>query len=99
MSFLRVCFGFSGRMNRCEYAIMIFGSMIAPIAGIGLAVAVSDALGDGAAAAIGISLVVLYAACTWAALAAMAKRLHDMGAPADYVSWFLFRWWALYLPC
>ena len=57
MSFLRVCFGFSGRMNRCEYAIMIFGSMIAPIAGIGLAVAVSDALGDGAAATLGISLV------------------------------------------
>ena len=40
----------------------------------------SDALGDGAAA-IGISLVrYSYAACTWAALAALAKRLHDMGA-------------------
>jgi uncharacterized membrane protein YhaH (DUF805 family) len=79
MSFLRLCFGFSGRMNRSEYAIMFFGSMIAIIAGVGLAVALIRGFGDDASTTIVISLLVFIAACKWAGLAALAKRLHDVG--------------------
>jgi len=78
MRFLRVCFGFSGRMSRSEYTIMFFGSMIALIAGIGLAVALIRVLGDDSSTTVVISLAAFIAACKWAALAALAKRFHDV---------------------
>jgi uncharacterized membrane protein YhaH (DUF805 family) len=80
MALLRVLFGFSGRMNRTEFAIMVFGSMIAIIVGCGLAVALFREFGDAASVAVVISLGVFIVACKWAALAALAKRLHDAGA-------------------
>jgi uncharacterized membrane protein YhaH (DUF805 family) len=80
MRFLRVCFGFSGRMSRSEYTIMFFGSMIALIAGFGLAVALIRELGEDASTTVVISLVAFIAACKWVVLAALAKRLHDVGA-------------------
>jgi uncharacterized membrane protein YhaH (DUF805 family) len=82
MSFLRLCFGFSGRMNRSEYATMYFGSILALIAAIALAIGLLNILGDGAdSAAIGVSLLVFIIACKWVALGALVKRLHDVEAP------------------
>ena len=80
MSFLRLCFGFSGRMNRCEYAIMFFGSMIVLIAGIGLATSLVHELDHDSRTTLVISLFAFIVACRWTALAALAKRLHDVGA-------------------
>ena len=81
MSFLRFCFSFSGRMNRREYASMYFGSMFALVAGIALAVGLLKALGGGGDNPIVIIFACgLLVGCKWATLAALAKRLHDVGA-------------------
>ncbi len=81
MPFLRLCFGFSGRMNRSEYVIMFFGSMIALVARCVLAVALYSKLGDSSASTTVIfSAIAFVVACKWAALAGLAKRFHDVGA-------------------
>ncbi len=79
MSFVRSCFGFSGRMNRSEYATMYFGSIFALVAGLVFFVESFHRFSDGAGAAI-ISVIVFFVACKWVALAALAKRLHDVEA-------------------
>jgi uncharacterized membrane protein YhaH (DUF805 family) len=81
MPLLRLCFGFSGRMNRSEYAIMFFGSILAIVTGCGLAVALYSKLGDSSAGTTVIfSTIAFVVACKWAALVALAKRFHDVGA-------------------
>jgi uncharacterized membrane protein YhaH (DUF805 family) len=81
MSFLRPCFSFSGRMNRSEYATVYFGSMLALVAGFAFAIWLIHVFDDADDNTIAIiSLFAFIFACKWATLAALAKRLHDVGA-------------------
>ena len=80
MHFLRLYFGFSGRMNRSEYAIVFASSMFALVAGLVLAVALLRAVSDGSGSiAIVFAVLALIVTCKWVNLAALAKRLHDVG--------------------
>ena len=79
MSFLRTCFSFFGRMNRSEYATVYFGSIFALVAAFVVAFGLFHAFGDGNTIAI-FSLFAFIGACKLATLAALAKRLHDVGA-------------------
>ena len=81
MSFLRTCFSFSGRMNRSEYATVYFGSIFALVAGFVVAIGLFHVFDDGDSNTIAIiSLFAFIVACKLATLAALAKRLHDVGA-------------------
>jgi uncharacterized membrane protein YhaH (DUF805 family) len=67
-------------MNRSEYATVYFGSMLALVAGFLIAVGLFHVFDDDASNVIVISLFAFIGACKWATLAALAKRLHDVGA-------------------
>jgi len=82
MSVLRTLFGFSGRMNRREYAAVFFGTVLTFLLSLAPIIALSKALGgdsdaDGYIGLFAIGLIIL---CKWINLAALAKRLHDVGA-------------------
>ena len=80
MSFLRSCFSFYGRMNRSEYATVYFGSILALVAGFLVAIGLFHVFDDDASNVIVVSLFAFIGACKLATLAALAKRLHDVGA-------------------
>ena len=80
MSFLRTCFSFYGRMNRSEYATVYFGSILALVAGFLVAIGLFHVFDDDASNVIVVSLFAFIGACKLATLAALAKRLHDVGA-------------------
>jgi uncharacterized membrane protein YhaH (DUF805 family) len=81
MSFLRTCFSFFGRMNRSEYATVYFGSMFALVAGFVVAIGLFHVFDNGDSNTIAIiSLFAFIGACKLATLAALAKRLHYVGA-------------------
>lgn len=82
MSVLRTLFGFSGRMNRREYAAVFFGSVMAFLLALAPIIALSNAIGGDrdADAYLGVFALVVIAICKWVNLAALAKRLHDVGS-------------------
>ena len=81
MSLLHILFSFSGRLNRREYAAVFFGTVIAFLVALAPIIALSKALGgdSDADAYLGIFAIVFIAVCKWINLAALAKRLHDVG--------------------
>jgi len=81
MSVLRTLFGFSGRMNRRQYAAVYFGSLIALVLGLIPIIVLSNALGSDTDGYLGIFALVVIALCKWVNLAALAKRLHDVDTP------------------
>jgi uncharacterized membrane protein YhaH (DUF805 family) len=80
MSVLRNLLGFSGRMNRREYAAVFFGTMLTLLLALAPIIILSKAIGDkDADGYLGIFALVVIALCKWINLAALAKRLHDVG--------------------
>lgn len=68
-------------MNRSEYATVYFGSIFALVIGFVVAIGMFHVFADGDSNTIAIiSLFAFIGACKLATLAALAKRLHDVGA-------------------
>lgn len=90
LSVAQMLFSFNGRMRRGQYWACALGSGVVLMVVIGIAAALSAAVGGGPEAGpspiFGVLVVLAYPALLWSSFALQAKRWHDRGKSG---------WWAL----